>query len=131
MDINKVIIAGNLTRDPELKNTTGNKQLTRFSIASNRSYKAANGERQKETLFTNVVAWGGQAETCAKYLRKGSKVLVVGRLSSREFDGDDGQKKKLVEVVAEEVQFLTPKGQDGNNGNNYNDTGTETGADGW
>jgi single-strand DNA-binding protein len=89
MDVNKVIIAGNLTRDPEFKNTNNNKQFTRFSIASNRSFKNANGERQKETLFTNVVAWGGQAETCSKYLRKGNKVLVVGRLSSREFDGAD------------------------------------------
>jgi len=124
MDVNKVIIAGNLTRDPEFKNTNNNKQFTRFSIASNRSFKNANGERQKETLFTNVVAWGGQAETCSKYLRKGNKVLVVGRLSSREFDGDDGQKKKIVEVVAEEVQFLTPKnGQEG--GHEQGDSGSD------
>lgn len=128
MDINKVILAGNLTRDPEFKTTAGNRKFVRFSIASNRSYKTANGERQKETQFTNIVAWGGQAETCAQYLHKGNKVLVVGRLSSREFDGEDGQKKKIVEVVAEEVQFLTPKGQ--SNSGDSRDSGFGD-NDGW
>lgn len=128
MDINKVILAGNLTRDPEFKTTAGDRKFVRFSIASNRSYKTANGERQKETQFTNIVAWGGQAETCAQYLHKGNKVLVVGRLSSREFDGEDGQKKKIVEVVAEEVQFLTPKGQ--SNSGDSRDSGFGD-NDGW
>jgi len=116
MDINQVMLVGNLTRDPEMKTTATGKSMTRFSIASNRTFKTGNGEKQKETLYMTVVAWSGQAEICAKFLTKGSKVAVVGRLTSREFDGNDGQKKRVYEIVAQDVQFLSTKNGNQSNG---------------
>ncbi|NLC16273.1 MAG: single-stranded DNA-binding protein [Clostridiales bacterium] len=104
--MNKVILIGNLTRDPELSQTTGGIPYCRMSIAVNRNYLSADGERL--TDFFNIVTWRGLAENCHKYLRKGSKIGVCGTLQTRSYE-QDGIKRYITEIVAEEVEFLTPK----------------------
>lgn len=102
--MNKVILIGNLTRDPELSTTASGVNYCRFSLAIQRRFPNAEGEREAD--FINIVVWRGQAENCHKYLKKGSKACVVGNLQTRSYDGQDGTKKYAFEVVAEEVEFL-------------------------
>ena len=104
--LNKVFLIGNLTRAPELRYTPSGTAVSDVRLAVNRSYATQSGERREETCFLTVVVWGKQAETCAEYLDKGSPVLVEGRLQTREWDGKDGQKRTVVEVVADRVQFM-------------------------
>jgi single-strand DNA-binding protein len=104
--LNKVIMIGNLTADPELQYTSGGTARTRFRIAINRQYKDNAGQLQEDVTFVPVVAWGSQAENCANYLSKGRSVAVEGRLRIDTFETQDGEKKKVVEVVAQNVQFL-------------------------
>jgi len=104
--LNKVILIGNLTADPELKYTPSGTARTRFSIAVNRQFKDASGQLQEEATFVPIVAWGQQAENCANYLSKGRSVAVEGRLRIDSFQNAEGEKKKVVEVVAQSVQFL-------------------------
>ena len=104
--LNKVILIGNLTADPELRYTPNGTARVRFSIAVNRQYKDASGQLQEETTFVPIVAWGTQAENCANYLSKGRSVAVEGRLRIDTFENADGERKKVVEVVAQSVQFL-------------------------
>lgn len=105
-EVNKVIMTGRLTRDPELRRTASDRAVTQMGIASSRRYKARDGEWKEMTAFVNVVAWGRQAETCAEFLRKGSAVFVEGRLSSRSWETQDGQKRSTIEVNADRIQFL-------------------------
>ena len=105
--MNKVYLIGNLTREPEANMTASGIQVCRFSIAVGRRFKNAEGENEVD--FFNIVAWRGLAETCGKYLHKGSKIAVIGSLQNRSFDAEDGTKRYYTEVVAEEVEFLTPK----------------------
>lgn len=105
MYLNKAIIIGNLTRDPELRALPSGGQLCQLGVATNRVYKDKNGQTQKATEFHNVVVWGRQAETCGQYLKKGQTVCVEGRLQTRSWDGQDGQKKYRTEIVADRVQF--------------------------
>ncbi|MCK9575302.1 MAG: single-stranded DNA-binding protein [Clostridia bacterium] len=105
--MNKVILIGNLTKDPELATTTNGISVCRFTLAVSRKYKNAEGEY--ETDFLNVVVWRGQAENCHKYLRKGSKVAVVGAIQTRSYDAQDGTKKYVTDIVADEVEFLSTK----------------------
>ncbi len=105
-ELNKVILTGRLTRDPELRRTAADRAVTRMGIATNRRYKARDGEWKEMTTFVNVVVWGRQAETCAEYLRKGSAVFVEGWLNSRSWETQDGQKRNTIEVQADRVQFL-------------------------
>jgi single-strand DNA-binding protein len=104
--MNKVILIGNLTRDPELSQTTGGIPYCRMPIAVNRNYSSADGERV--TDFFNIIAWRGLAENCHKYLRKGLKIGVCGSLQTRSYE-QDGVKKYITEIVADEIEFLTPK----------------------
>jgi single-strand DNA-binding protein len=106
--MNKVYLIGNLTKDPELSETANGTAVCRFSIAVNRSFASADGT--KETDFFNITAWRGQAETIAKYTKKGNKVAVVGSIQLRNYEGTDGVKRQAVDIVANEVEFLTPKG---------------------
>lgn len=106
--MNKVILVGNLTRDPELITTNNGISLCRFSLAVQRRFAGENGEREAD--FINIVVWRGQADNCYKYLKKGSKAGVVGSIQTRSYDGTDGTKKYSTEVVAEEVEFLSSKG---------------------
>ena len=104
--LNKVLLIGNLTRPPELRYTPNGTPVSDLRLAINRSYSTQGGERRQETHFFTVVVWGKQAESCGEYLDKGSQVMVEGRLQTREWETKDGQKRNVVEVVAERVQFL-------------------------
>ncbi|MFC2108334.1 single-stranded DNA-binding protein [Candidatus Bipolaricaulota bacterium] len=104
--LNRIILIGNLTADPELRYTPSGTARTRFSIAVNRQYKNASGQLQEETTFVPIVTWGSQAENCANYLSKGRSVAVEGRLRIDSFENAEGERKKVVEVVASSVQFL-------------------------
>ena len=106
--MNKVFLIGNLTRDPELTETTSGVALCRFSIAVNRNYGSADGERK--TDFFNVVAWRGLGETVARYAKKGNKVAVSGSIELRNYEDSQGVKRTGVDIVAQDVEFLTPRG---------------------
>jgi single-strand DNA-binding protein len=101
-----VILIGNLTDDPELRYTQNGVARTRFSIAVNRRYRNREGNLQEETTFVPIVVWGPQAENCANYLGKGRSVAVDGRLRIETFETEEGERRKVAEVVAETVQFL-------------------------
>lgn len=105
MYLNKAIIIGNLTRDPELKSLPSGIQVASFSIATNRVWKDKDGNRQESSDFHNIVVFGRQAETTAQYLKKGSNALVEGRIQTRSWDAQDGQKRYRTEIVADRVQF--------------------------
>lgn len=105
----KAMIIGNLGRDPEMRYTPTGKPVTSFSVAVNRVYNSAEGERKEETEWFRVSAWNKLAETCSQYLRKGSKVYVEGRLRTRTWEGQDGQKRLDLEVVASEMVILDTK----------------------
>ncbi|MES3005875.1 MAG: single-stranded DNA-binding protein [Patescibacteria group bacterium] len=105
MYLNKAIIIGNLTRDPELKALPSGIQVTSLALATNRVWKDQNGAKQEAVDYHNVVVFGRQAETAAQYLKKGSSVLVEGRMQTRSWDGQDGKKQYRTEVVADRVQF--------------------------
>lgn len=107
--MNKVFLIGNLTRDPELSETAQGVSLCRFSIAVNRTYSSADGERK--TDFFNCVAWRNLAENVGRYAKKGNKVAVVGSLEQRTYDDNQGVKRTVTDVVAQDVEFLTPKSQ--------------------
>lgn len=113
--LNQVNLMGNLTRDPELRQTPNGQNVCSFSLALNRSYKDSSGEWQEVTDFIDIVAWGPLAERVAQYLSKGRRCLVVGRLQSRSWE-QDGQKRSKVEVLANDVTFLDSRGAGGNEG---------------
>ena len=106
--MNRVILIGNLTRDPELSETPNGIAVCRFAIAVSRDFANADGTR--ETDFFNITVWRGRAENCGKYLKKGNKVAVVGSLQNRSYEDKDGVKRYVTDIVASEVEFLTPKG---------------------
>ena len=104
MYLNKVMIFGNLTREPELKSLPSGINVTSFSLATNRVYKDRDGNKQEQTDYHNIVVFGRQAETSAQYLKKGSGALIEGRLQTRSWD-KDGVKQYRTEIVADRVQF--------------------------
>ena len=105
--MNKVILIGRLTRDPELRYTSSNVPTASFSIAVDRNFTNQNGEREAD--FINIVVWRKQAENCKNYLTKGSQVAIDGRIQTRNYEGQDGKKVYVTEVVADNVQFLGTK----------------------
>ena len=105
-NLNKVFMIGNLTRDPELRYIPSGTAVATFTVASNRVYTSAAGEKKEEACFVRVVTWARQAELAAEYLTKGSPVFVEGRLQSRSWETPDGQKRSTIEVVAQNIQFL-------------------------
>ncbi len=109
--MNKVILIGNLTRDPELSETPNGVAVCRFSIAVSRDYANADGNR--ETDFFNITVWRGRAENCGKYLKKGSKVAVVGSLQNRTYEDKEGTTRYVTDIVANEVEFLSPRNANG------------------
>lgn len=113
MSVNKVIMMGHLTRNPELRYTPSGTPVANFGIANNRRFKQGD-ELKEEVCFVGVVAFGRPAENCCKYLNKGSKVIVEGRLRQRRWESEDGQKRSKHELVAEQVTFF-----DGKNGNQH------------
>lgn len=112
---NQVILMGNLTRDPELRQTPNGQSVVSFSLALNRSYKDGSGEWQEVTDYVDCVAWAALAERVAQYLSKGRRCMVVGRLQSRSWE-QDGQKRSKVEVLANDVTFLDSRGSGENAG---------------
>ena len=104
--LNKVQIIGNLTRDPELKQTTTGQAVCTLGVATNRTWKNATGEKQEQVEYHNIVAWGKLAEICAQYLGKGRKAYFEGRLQTRDWEGQDGVRRYTTEVVARDVLML-------------------------
>ncbi len=120
MNLNKAMLIGRLTRDPEMRYTQSGTAMTRFGLATNRYGSGADGEKKEFTDFHNVVAWNqgkrNLAELCAQFLRKGSLVYVEGRLQTRSWEGQDGQKRTTTEINLTDVQFLDSKGSGGGDG---------------
>ena len=117
MYLNKAIIFGNLTRDPEMKSLPNGNKVTSFSLATNRVYKDQSGNKQEQVEYHNIVVFGRQAETSAQYLKKGQGVLIEGRIQTRSWDDKTtGEKKYRTEIIAESVQF-GPKGGSGSPAN--------------
>ncbi len=102
--MNKVVLIGNLTRDPELQTTNSGVSVCRFSLAVTRRFANADGEREAD--FINIVVWRNQAENCHKYLKKGSKCAVIGRIQTSSYDAPDGSKRYTTDIVADEVEFI-------------------------
>ena len=126
----KVILMGNLTRDVEVRTTSGGQTVSSFSLAVSRSWRGQDGQQQEQTSFINCVAWGKTGEIIAQYTSKGSPLLVSGRLDQRSYDDKDGNKRQAVEVVVEDFNFIgggrgdsdasssnTPRNQSSNKGN--------------
>ncbi len=110
MNLNKAMIIGNLTRDPELRNTTSGQAVASFSVATNMVWTDQSGQQQKKAEFHNVIAWRKLAEICSKYLHKGSKVYIEGRLQTTDWTGQDGVKRYRTEIVVENMIMLDNKG---------------------
>lgn len=106
--LNKVLLIGNLTKDPELRYTPNGTAVTNLRIAVNRKFKDRTGELKEDTCFITVTAWDKQAEICNQYLQKGRAVFVEGILQSRSWETGDGQKRSTIDVRAERIQFLGP-----------------------
>ena len=117
--MNKVVLIGRLTRDPELRYTGSNTPVATFSLAVNRTFTNQNGEREAD--FINIVVWRKQAENVKNFLTQGSQVAVEGRIQTRTYDDQNGQKRYITEVVADNVEFLGSK----NSSNNTNNTGSK------
>lgn len=113
--MNLVCLVGNLTKDVELRSTQSGKSVATFSIAVQRAFKS---EGQPEVDFFNIVVWGVKGENCAKYLSKGKKVAVTGAIQNRSYEDNNGNKRVLTEIIASDVEFLTPKNSEAQNGFN-------------
>jgi single-strand DNA-binding protein len=111
--INKVILIGNLGRDPELRYTPGGQAVANFTLATNERFSNKEGEKQERTEWHRIVAWGRTGELCAQYLSKGRSVYLEGRLQTREWEDKEGQKRRTTEIVAQTVQFLGGRGGEG------------------
>jgi single-strand DNA-binding protein len=113
-NLNKVMLIGRLTKDPQLRYTPSGTAVTSFSIATNRRWRGADGEQREDTQYHDIVAWNrtgmNLAELCAEHLAKGRLVYVEGRLQTRSWEGQDGQKRKATEINAQDVQFLDSRG---------------------
>ncbi|MBI2640126.1 MAG: single-stranded DNA-binding protein [Candidatus Sungbacteria bacterium] len=109
MNFNKAFVLGNVTRDPELRHTTSGHAVATFGLATNRVWKDSSGQQQKQAEFHNIVAWGRLGEICSQYLKKGSLVFIEGRIQTRSWQDQQGQKRFRTEIVAETMQ-MGPRG---------------------
>jgi single-strand DNA-binding protein len=109
MSVNKVILVGNLGRDPETRYTAAGQAVCNFTLATNETYKDRNGERQKRTEWHRIVAWGKKAEFAQQYLKKGSQIYVEGRIQSGEWTDKEGQKHTKYEIIANDFRFIGSK----------------------
>jgi len=114
--VNKVILIGNLGRDPELRYTPGGQAVVNFTLATNERFSTKDGEKQERTEWHRIVVWGRTGEICAQYLAKGRSVYIEGRLQTREWEDKEGQKRRTTEIVANTVQFLGGRGEGGSGG---------------
>jgi single-strand DNA-binding protein len=106
MSVNKVILIGNLGKDPEVRYTANGKAVARFSLATSEVWNDAEGNRQERTEWHNIIVWGKQGETCGQYLAKGRQAYIEGSIRSRSYDDKNGQKRYITEIVAQRVRFL-------------------------
>ena len=106
MSVNRVMLIGNLGKDPELRFTPSGRAVARFPVATSEQWTTPEGQRQERTEWHNVVVWGKQAESCGQYLSKGRQVFIEGSIRSRQYDDKEGQKRYITEVIAQRVQFL-------------------------
>ena len=113
MSVNKVILVGNLGKDPELRHIGSGTAVCTFSLATTDRFKNKQGEQQDKTEWHNIVAWSGLAEICGKYLTKGKQVYIEGRIQNRSYDDRDGNKRYITEIVANEMQMLSRSGEQG------------------
>ena len=120
MSVNKAILLGNLGKDPELKYTPSGKAVCNFSMATVERWQAHDGQKQENTTWHNIVAWGKQAEVIKEYLSKGKQVYIEGRIQNRSYDDKDGNKKYISEVVLQNFSFV------GNKGDNQSDSGGQS-----
>lgn len=120
MNLNKAMILGNVTRDPESRTTTSGQTVTTFGVATNRFYTDAQKQKQQKVEFHNIVAWGRLGEICSQYLKKGQLVFIEGRIENRSWDAPDGTKKFRTEIIAESMQ-MGPKtaGSDSQRSSSY------------
>ena len=118
MNLNKAMIIGNLTRDPEMRNTPSGAQVASFSVATSLVWTDQSGQKQQKSEFHNIVAWRKLAEICGQYLRKGAKVYVEGRLQTTEWAGQDGIKRYRTEIVLENMIMLDRQGATASNSGN-------------
>ena len=131
-NFNKVLLIGNLTRDPELKHTPSNQAVATIGLAVNRTYNTKDGEKREETTFVDCEAWGRQAEVMSQYLAKGRPVMIEGRLKLDQWKDKDGNNRSKLRVVVENFQFLGGRGEGGGGGgggaqSNYAPAGNATG----
>lgn len=117
-ELNSVLVAGNLTKDPIFRQTSNSTPVVNFSIAANRKYKDSNNQWQEDVCYVGVVAWNKLAESCRERLKKGSAVLVDGELQSRSWKTEDGHNRSIVEIKAKRIQFLNKLGKNVGNGDN-------------
>lgn len=106
MDLNKVMLIGRLTRDPELRNIPSGQSVTSFGLATNRYWKGSDGQKQEQVEFHNIVLWARLAEVASQYLRKGSRIYIEGRLQTRDWTGQDGASRRTTEIVGENMIML-------------------------
>lgn len=126
MNLNKVMLIGRLTADPQLRSTTGGQQVATFGLATNRTWTDKNSQKQEATEFHNIVVWGRQAEIASKFLTKGALVYVEGRLQTRAWDDKQGQRRKTTEIIVERFQ-MGPRSQSSGmaqGGGSFNKGGT-------
>jgi len=123
MNLNKAMIIGNLTRDPEMRTTPSGQNVASFSIATSLTWTDNSGQQQKKTEFHNIVAWRKLADICGQYLKKGSKVYLEGRLQTTDWTGQDGVKRYRTEIVAENMIMLDKAGNNDSFGNNNFNSG--------
>lgn len=113
--MNKAILSGTLGKDPEVRTITSGKKVANFSLATNETRKDKNGEKVQETEWHNIVVWGTAAEIAEKYLKKGSKALIEGKIKNKSYEDKDGNKKYITEIHSERFEMLDGKRQDGQN----------------
>jgi single-strand DNA-binding protein len=114
---NRVVLIGNLTRDPQVRQVPSGTSVADIGLATNEKYRNKAGEQVESTCFVDIVAWGRQAETCGRYLAKGAPVLVEGRLQFDQWEADDGRRRSRLRVKADRVKFLGSRGQGGEGSN--------------
>ncbi len=124
-DLNRVVLIGRLTRDPELRHTQAGTSIASFSIANNRNY-SVQGEKREEVSFFNCIAWGRLGEVIVEYSRKGHRIAVEGRLQQRSWEDQEGKKRSIVEVVVENMQFLQSRGESTGQGGDYGSSGSSS-----
>jgi single-strand DNA-binding protein len=117
--LNRAQLIGNLTRDPEVRQTSGGRSVVNVGIATNSRWTDSNGQVQEKVEFHNIVVWGKLADICAQYLRKGSKVFMEGRLQTREWQGEDGVKRYRTEIVADNMVMLDSRGAQTGGGRDF------------